>query len=183
MRMSCATAVLGIGLVFSATARAEAEEEPAPADPAAADAPKEAGRPSEKGTLGVGLIFGEPTGVSVKLYLEDDQAIQGAFGASFYADAWQVHAEYIWHPWILQDRDTFVLPVYLGPGLRFMRYNGGRNGDASYAVGLRVVAGLLFDFKNVPLDVFVEAGGVIEYDFTDGTQPGLNVGAGVRYYF
>src|SRR6185503_13917041 len=124
MRMSCATAVIAIGLVFSASARAE--EEAAPPDPAAADAPKEAGRPSEKGTLGVGLIFGEPTGVSVKLYLKDDQAIQGAFGASFYADAWQVHAEYIWHPWILQDRDTFVLPVYLGPGVRFMRYNGGR---------------------------------------------------------
>ena len=177
--------MLSAVLVLAMTAnRAIAQDA---ADATAADAtaepPKEAGRPSEKGTLGLGLIFGEPTGVSAKLYLEDDQAIQGAFGASFYADAWQLHGEYVWHPWILQDRDTFVLPVYLGPGLRFMRYNGGRGGDASYAIGIRAVIGLLFDFKNVPLDVFVEVGGVIEYDFTDGAQPGLNVGAGVRYYF
>lgn len=168
-------AMLAIAL---ATTSVRAEEAAPPADP-----PKEEGRPAEKGTIGVGLIFGEPTGISVKVYLKDDQAIQGAFGASFYADAWQLHAEYVWHPWILQDRDTFVLPVYLGPGLRFMRYNGGRGGEASFAAGLRAVAGLLFDFKSVPLDVFVEAGGVLEYDFSDGAQPGFNVGAGVRYYF
>jgi hypothetical protein len=167
---------------IATSVRAQDATEPA-AEPATAEPPKEAGRPSEKGTLGLGLIFGEPTGVTVKMYLQDDRAIQGAFGASFYADAWQAHAEYVLHPWILQDRDTFVLPAYLGPGMRFMRYNNGRNGDATYAIGIRAVIGLLFDFKNVPLDVFVEAGGVLEYDFTEGFGPGLNVGAGIRYYF
>jgi hypothetical protein len=179
MRMLCALLVLSL---IATSAHAQDASEPAP-DPTAAEPPKEAGRPSEKGTLGLGLIFGEPTGVSVKVYLADDRAIQAAFGASFYADAWQLHGEYVLHPWILQDRDTFVLPVYLGPGLRFMRYNNGRNGDATFAAGIRAVIGLLFDFKNVPLDVFVEAGGVVEYDFTEGFGPGFNVGAGVRYYF
>jgi hypothetical protein len=147
------------------------------------DVPTEEGRPAEKGTLGLGLIIGEPTGLTAKLYLKDDQAIQGALGGSYVADAWQLHGEYVFHPWIIQERDTFVLPVYLGPGLRFMRYNGGRDGDAHVAVGLRGVIGMLFDFKNVPLDVFVEAGAVIEYDFSDGVGPGFNIGAGVRYYF
>jgi hypothetical protein len=173
--------MLGAVLVVAIAATSARAEEAA--EPAGADAPEESGRPSEKGTVGLGLIFGEPTGITVKVYLEDDRAIQGAFGASFYADAWQLHAEYVLHPWILQDRDTFVLPVYLGPGLRFMRYNGGRGGDATFAAGLRAVVGMLFDFKNVPLDVFVEVGGVLEYDFTDGWGPGFNVGAGVRYYF
>jgi hypothetical protein len=142
------------------------------------------GRPTEKGTLGLGIIIGEPTGITAKLYLEDDQAIQGAIGGSFIVDAWQVNAEYVLHPWILQDRDTFVLPVYVGPGVRFMRYNEGRDSDnAHYAVGLRAVVGLLFDFKNVPLDVFVELGGVLEYDFSDGAGIGGNIGAGIRYYF
>jgi hypothetical protein len=177
--MLCALLALSL---LATTGHAQDATEPAP-DPTATEPPKEAGRPSEKGALGLGLIFGEPTGISVKMYLEDDRAIQGAFGASFYADAWQLHGEYVLHPWILQDRDTFVLPVYLGPGVRFMRYNKGRNGDATFAIGLRAVIGLLFDFKNVPLDVFVEAGAVLEYDFTDGFGPGFNVGAGVRYYF
>jgi hypothetical protein len=175
MRMLFAVLVLAC---LPTSARAD---DAAPGEPA--ETPVASGRPSEKGTLGLGLIFGEPTGISAKLYLKDDQAIQGAFGASFYADAWQLHGEYVWHPWILQDRDTFVLPVYLGPGLRFMRYNGGRGGDATFAMGLRAVIGLLFDFKNVPLDVFIEVGGAVEYDFTDGVGGGFNVGAGVRYYF
>jgi hypothetical protein len=42
---------------------------------------------------------------------------------------------------------------------------------------------MLFDFKDVPLDVFVEVAGVLEYDFTEGWGPALNAGAGVRYYF
>jgi hypothetical protein len=168
-----------------AAGHAYADDEAAPEATETTDATPatDSGGRAEKGTLGLGLIFGEPTGITAKLYLADDRAVQAAIGGSFYADAWQAHGEYVLHPWILQDRDTFVLPVYLGPGLRFMYYNEGRDGDAHVAIGLRAVIGLLFDFKNVPLDVFVEVGGVIEYDFDDGFGPGLNVGAGIRYYF
>src|SRR5688572_21882176 len=35
---------------------------------------------ADKGTFGLGLILGEPTGISAKLYLQDDQAIQAAVG-------------------------------------------------------------------------------------------------------
>ena len=42
---------------------------------------------------------------------------------------------------------------------------------------------MLFDFKDVPLDAFIEVAGVLEYDFKDGVGLGLNLGAGVRYYF
>src|SRR6266496_3660193 len=106
------------------------------------DAPKEAGRPTEKGALGLGLIFGEPTGISAKLYLKDDQAIQAAVGAAFAADGYQLHADYVFHPWILQDRDTFVLPVYLGPGVRAIDYRAARGSDTHFALGLRVVVGM-----------------------------------------
>jgi hypothetical protein len=177
MRMSCSLIVLAL-----VTANVHAQE--ATPEATAEEQPPVEGRPAEKGTLGLGIIIGEPTGVTAKLYLADDQAVQGAIGGSFVANAWQLHAEYVFHPWILQDRDTFVLPVYLGPGLRFMRYNdGGDNDAAHYALGIRAVIGLLFDFKNVPLDVFVEAGGVLEYDFTKSGGIGANLGAGIRYYF
>ena len=141
------------------------------------------GRPAEKGTLGVGIILGEPTGITAKLYLKDDQAIQAAAGASFVANGLQVDADYVFHPWILQDKDTFVLPVYVGPGVRFIDYSGGSNGSSHFAAGLRAVGGMLFDFKNVPLDAFLEVAGVLEYDFKNGAGVGLNLGAGVRYYF
>jgi hypothetical protein len=147
------------------------------------DAAGEKGRPAEKGTLGIGIILGEPTGITAKLYLKDDQAIQASAGAAFVANGLQVNGDYVFHPWILQDKDTFVLPVYIGPGVRFIDYSGGSQSSSHFAAGLRVVGGMLFDFKNVPLDAFVEVAGVLEYDFSKGAGVGLNLGAGVRYYF
>lgn len=138
----------------------------------------------DKGTIGIGLILGEPTGISAKLYLKDDQAIQAAAGFAFVGGGLHVHLDYVFHPFILQSKESFVLPFYFGPGIRVIDYRNGR--DTSFiAVGLRAVAGLLFDFKNVPLDAFVEVGGVLEYGFAEDEGAGiaLNAAAGVRYYF
>ena len=145
---------------------------------------EEAVHGTDKGTFGVGIILGEPLGICAKLYLKDDQAIQGAIGSAFIGGGIQVHADYVFHPYILQSRDSFVLPVYFGPGVRVIDYMDGRNNN-DLALGLRVVGGLLFDFRNVPLDAFVEVAGVLEYKFGSGGggQLALNAGAGVRYYF
>lgn len=140
------------------------------------------GHPVDKGSFGIGIVLGEPTGISAKLYLEDDTAIQGALGINFIGSGVQANAEYLFHPWVVQERDLFVLPIYLGPGVRFIQY-GGRGVDSHVAIGLRGVIGMLFDFKTQPLDAFVEAGGVLEYDFTEDFEVALNIGAGVRYYF
>lgn len=139
--------------------------------------------PTNKGTFGLGIILGEPTGICAKLYLKDDQAIQAAAGGAFVGGGLQLDGDYVFHPWILEDRDTFVLPVYLGPGVRFIEYTGN---PSYFAAGLRAVVGMLFDFKNVPLDAFVELAGVVEYRFSGpskGVAPAINFGAGVRYYF
>jgi hypothetical protein len=149
--------------------------------PAIASADDERG--VDKGTFGIGLIIGEPTGVSAKLYLKDDQAIQAAVGGAFVGGGFQVHADYVFHPYILQTRDSFVLATYLGPGVRFIQYSNGRE-EGTVALGLRATGGLLFDFKEVPLDAFLEVSGVFEYESGDeGAGLALNAGAGVRYYF
>ena len=152
------------------------------------DSSGEKGRPADKGVFGIGLALGEPVGISAKLYVRDDQAIQAVIGSAFAAGGIQVHVDYVFHPWILQDKDTFVLPVYLGPGLRFIDYIPGEGAADHIAIGLRAVIGMLFDFKNVPLDVFLEVAPVGEYDFGGGSAKSgfgvsLNGDAGVRYYF
>jgi len=154
------------------------------AAPARADTDDDSPRGADKGTLGIGIIVGEPTGITAKLYVKDDQAIQAAAGSAFIGGGLQLHADYVWHPYILQSRPSFVLPVYLGPGVRLIDYTNGRD-NSSFALGARLVGGLLFDFKNVPLDVFFEIAGVLEYEFKDGKGAAikLNAGAGVRYYF
>jgi hypothetical protein len=154
----------------------------AAAAPAAADG-------VEKGVFGAGIIVGEPTGVCAKLYLRDDQAIQAAVALSAVVGGFQVHADYVFHPVILEERDAFTLPAYVGPGVRLLQHGAGRDGDDDFRVGLRVVAGILFDFKELPLDVFAEVAGVGEYKFGSETESvngfglALNGGIGARYYF
>lgn len=152
------------------------------AAPAAADG-------AEKGSLGVGVVIGEPTGVAAKLYLQDDQAIQAALGLAFVSSGFHVHADYVFHPWILEDREAFTLPAYIGPGVRLMQHRAGRGADDDFRIGPRAVIGMLFDFKEIPLDVFVEVAGVVELRFgssdddVNGFGVALNGGLGGRYYF
>jgi hypothetical protein len=163
--------VIAVLVLAAAATHARADEE----------APAVKGRPVDKGTLGVGIILGEPVGICAKLYLKDDQAVQVAAGSDFLSGGLQIDADYVFHPWILQDRDTFVLPVYVGPGVRFIEYN---DKPSHFAGGLRGVIGMVFDFKSVPLDAFIEIAGVLEYGSGGhGAGIGLNAGAGVRYYF
>ena len=53
---------------------------------------------------------------------------------------------------------------------------------------MRGVVGAVLDFRKVPLDVFLEFAGVVDYKFSDdddeaGFGLAINAGAGVRYYF
>lgn len=152
------------------------------AAPAAADG-------VEKGAFGIGLVIGEPTGVAAKLYLHDDQALQAAVGFSPVVDGFQVHVDYVFHPFILEERDAFTLPAYIGPGVSLLQHAAGRDGDDDFRIGVRVVAGVLFDFKELPLDVFAEVAGVGQYTFgsesdsVNGVGLALNGGIGARYYF
>jgi hypothetical protein len=156
----------------------------APAAPARADSADDAPRAADKGTIGLGIILGEPTGISAKLYLSDDRAIQAAAGSAFLGGGLELDADYLFHPYLVESRPSFVLPLYVGPGVRLIDYSDGRS-TSYFAIGVRVVGGLLFDFKAVPLDAFVEAGPVLEYQFKDagGAALKLHAGAGVRYYF
>lgn len=181
-----AFALLAIALAVT-QARADDEESTEGESEEAEDLSNPIARGTEKGSIGLGIILGEPTGITARLYLTDDQAIQAAVGSAFFGGGLQVHADYVFHPYVLQTRDEFVIATYIGPGARVIQYLDGRDdaNDQGYlAIGARVVGGLLFDFQ-IPLDAFVEVAGVLEYGFADGKGIGaaLNAGAGARYYF
>ena len=143
----------------------------------------------EKGTFGIGIIVGEPTGIAAKLYLSQNTAIDGAVGSAIIGGGIHAHVDFLLHPWILEDRESFTMPAYVGLGGRFLSHNRGAGGDDDVHLGPRVVIGMLFDFKSIPLDVFVEVAGVGELRFgsDDDNHSGfglsINAGAGARYYF
>jgi len=143
----------------------------------------------EKGNFGLGLIVGEPTGVAAKLYLSDTTAVAGAAGFAFVGGGLHIHADYLWHPWVLTRETKFVLPAYIGLGARVLNHNRGRGTSSDDVhLGIRGVVGILFDFTEVPLDAFLEVAGVLEYRTAGDSHGGfpkfgINAGAGVRYYF
>jgi hypothetical protein len=152
--------------------------------------PAEAQKPGEKGAFGAGLMLGEPTGIAVKLYLggDSDLAVAAAVGPALGAGGLHVHADLLWHPWILTKEPSFVLPAYVGVGIRLLDHARDPEDD-DFHIGPRAVGGILFDFTEVPIDVFAEVAGVLEYR-TGGSDPdhegmalALNAGIGARYYF
>lgn len=140
----------------------------------------------EKGSFGLGLILGEPTGVSAKLYLTDTTAVDAALGGAIVGKGVQVHADYLWHPWVLTNEKSFVMPAYLGLGGRILQHDRGDEDDDLH-IGVRVVGGIMFDFREIPLDVFLEVAAIGEFKSADGDHggfgPALNLGVGGRYYF
>jgi hypothetical protein len=143
-------------------------------------------RADDKGAFGLGLIVGEPTGIAGKLYLTDDTAIDGAIGGAVVGRGLQVHADYLWHPWILANEDAFVMPGYVGIGARLLDHDRD-DAEDDFHLGARFVAGILFDFRRIPLDVFVELALIADFrgggDDHDGFALDLNAGVGARYYF
>ncbi len=143
------------------------------------------GQSVEKGALGVGIALGEPTGVAAKLYLQDDTAIAGVLGFALVGGGIHAHADFQWHPWVLEDAEYFVLPAYIGVGGRILDEVRGGGSDVLH-LGVRGVVGMLFDFKKVPLDVYAEIAPIIDFPIGDDdstVELDVNAGLGARYYF
>ena len=149
--------------------------------------PSTASAQDEKGRFGIGLILGEPTGVSVKYYLTDTTALDGAVGGAFVGRGVQFHGDFLWHPsaLIIDSNETFVLPAYVGIGARLLSVEKSSSASDHLRIGARFVAGLLFDFRKIPIDVFAEIAGTADFLTLDDDKFGIgfNAGGGVRYYF
>ena len=71
----------------------------------------------EKGTLGAGIILGDPIGPNVKYWFDPKAAID--FGLGFERD-FTVYADFLWHEWTLFPQPPQgSLAGYFGLGLRY----------------------------------------------------------------
>jgi hypothetical protein len=130
------------------------------------------------GKLGVGVIIGEPTGASLKYWLNDTLAIDGAAGWSFHHDSdLCLHGDVLWHNFDLIPVSRGRLPVYFGVGglARFRDHNRDNQ------IGVRVPVGLSYMFDNAPVDIFVEVAPAI--DLAPDVRGEITGGVGVRYWF
>ena len=134
--------------------------------------------------FGVGIIAGNPTGVTVKKWLHDGHAIDGAAAWSFDDyDAFQLHADYLWHHPVpcFSEHVHGWLPFYYGVGGRIGFYEGNWRHHGETRAGVRIPLGVTYVCENAPLDAFVEV--VPTLDVAPRTALRLGAAAGVRFYF
>lgn len=127
--------------------------------------------------FGLGVILGEPTGISGKYWVTSNIAVDGAAAWSFAGDdGVQLHADVLYHKFDLFNVKTGKLPIYFGAGAR-IKFTI----DDDNRFGMRVPVGIDYIFENVPLDIFFELVPII--DFAPSTKFAFNGGVGVRYFF
>ena len=129
------------------------------------------------GKFGAGLVVGEPTGPTVKYWLNDTMAIDGTFGWSLRDDdRFYVNVDFLWHNFDLIPVTSGRAPVYfgVGPSIEFRHNEDNR-------FGVRAPIGVSYMLDNKPLDVFVEFAPIL--DFSPGLRGDFNPGIGVRFWF
>ncbi len=130
---------------------------------------------SQEKDFGLGIILGEPTGISAKKWLDDKSALDGAVAWSLVTpSSFHLHADYLYHNFNIFNVKKGKLPLYFGIGFRI------RIGDED-RVGIRIPVGICYIFEQSPLDIFFELGPVL--DLTPATRLRLTSSVGIRYFF
>ena len=110
--------------------------------------------------FGLGVILGEPTGLSGKYWLDDRSAVDGALAWSFYhGSSFHLHLDYLMH-----SRDAFdtkePLLLYYGVGGRL------KSSDTKYSAntqfGIRGVIGVDYLVRTAPIDLFLEVSPILD---------------------
>ncbi|MBN2037500.1 MAG: hypothetical protein JW768_12225 [Chitinispirillaceae bacterium] len=138
--------------------------------------------------FGLGVIIGEPTGLSAKLWVSSKTAFDFGLGWSLGGDRIHnydggydgssrvhFHMDYLWH-WFNAIHSSERFPLYSGVGGRI---NTGAGYDNSVAA--RGVIGIAWLPRQVPIDLFLEL--VPSLQVMPSTGFGIDAGLGVRYFF
>ena len=126
--------------------------------------------------FGVGLLLGEPTGLSMKYWLNESFAVDGGVGASFFREnGVQLHSDVLWHAFGLFDVPEGRLPLYFGLGGR-VKFE---DGDDRF--GIRFPIGVSYMFDQRPIDVFLEVAPIL--DVSPSVQGSFNAVLGARVWF
>ncbi len=124
--------------------------------------------------FGVGLITGNPTGLSLKMWTGETTALDAAVAWNFDADWIGVHADFLLHNFNLISVSKGQLPLYYGLGAKL-----GLGNDI--AIGARVPIGLDYMFDSVPIDIFVEV--VPGLMVVPAIDFDIDLGLGARFFF
>jgi hypothetical protein len=131
--------------------------------------------------VGLGIILGDPSGLSVAVREGEHHVIQVHFGYNFRRDRVHFSADYLYNVVILDSPEMAGVrfPLYIGIGGRYQSYGTDFQDDAG--LGVRVPLGMAVLPRSLAIDPFVEIVPIML--IVPETQPGLEGGVGIRLYF
>jgi hypothetical protein len=125
---------------------------------------------------GIGISFGNPTGLNGKYWVDDKRAIDASLGLSLgvHSDV-SMHSDYLFHhPEAFYLNEVHPLDLYYGLGGR-MEFAD------DIELGIRFPIGISHQFKEQDADLFFETAPVLEILTKKGLE--LHLLFGARYYF
>jgi len=129
--------------------------------------------------IGAGVIVGDPTGISMKIWTTTDNALQFAVAwrsrDPFLGTRVSFSGDYLWHSFDA-IRSSHRFPVYYGVGGVIAS-----GGAADPALGVRGVLGIDWLSRQSPFDVFIQVVPVLV--LAPSTDVELGAGIGARYFF
>jgi len=137
------------------------------------------GKPAD-GPMGIGVFMGQPSGVTFEMDLSAESWLDFKAAWDFsgtnsgYSIFLQGNYEYAF-PGMVAIEDVSFIP-FVGGGV-FVNVREG----ATPLIGVRVPVGIAYRFRNIPLELFLEAG--IDIALSLSSDPNGSGGLGVRYRF
>lgn len=131
----------------------------------------------ERNKFGIGVIIGEPTGITGKYMLNNKNAIDAGVGWKTGGDnELHIYGDYLFHLYDVIEVPKGQLPIYFGGGARWVSRE-----DKDDKFGIRVPIGVEYLFEDLPLGAFIELVPVL--NLTPDTDFDLEAGTGIRYFF
>jgi hypothetical protein len=125
--------------------------------------------------FGLGLIVGQPTGITAGFGLSDNTMIDAALGLDWINDRdLYVHVEFDYYLPTLIKGSSVDLNAYLGIGGFVVNHK-------DVGIGARAPFGLSLDFASVPLQIFGEA--VLLVPLIPDVDLSVRGAVGFRYWF
>jgi hypothetical protein len=123
----------------------------------------------------LGLIVGEPTGLSGKLWTGAGTAIDCAVAWSMSSGShMHIHADFLIHDWNLLGSSDGTVPFYYGIGGRIVLADDTR-------LGARVPVGIGYYPSGISIGLFLELVPVL--DLLPDTELDMDAAIGIRYVF
>jgi hypothetical protein len=127
--------------------------------------------------LGVGLMVGAPTGLSLKAWQDSIHAIDVGLGwTAEHNESFHLHADYLFHDFSVFKPGTGRMPLYYGVGGTISR----KSGDNTH-VGIRVPFGISYFVAKSPLEIFGEL--APRADLSPSSHFTVDAALGIRFYF